>query len=123
MLLAENAALSAHGFIREDGLELPKEEGQEAAQEDREVLEGMYAPGCESLDRASIPATSGMPRTGVGTKPVGMYRRMGMRNRNPERARENPHPGPLGQIRWIRRFRKGGRPSTAPGSGATNLKE
>jgi hypothetical protein len=33
MLLAENAALSEHGFICEDGPELPKEKGQEAAQE------------------------------------------------------------------------------------------
>jgi hypothetical protein len=31
MLLAENAALSAYGFICEDGPEPPKEEGQEAA--------------------------------------------------------------------------------------------
>jgi hypothetical protein len=38
MLLAENAELSAHGFICEDGLELPKEEGQEAAQEGGEAL-------------------------------------------------------------------------------------
>jgi hypothetical protein len=44
MLLAENAALSARGFICEDGTELPKEEGQEAAQEEREALEKMYAP-------------------------------------------------------------------------------
>jgi hypothetical protein len=50
MLLAENAALSAHGFICEDGPELPKEKGQEAAQEGGDVLEGMYAPGCESLE-------------------------------------------------------------------------
>jgi hypothetical protein len=41
MLLAENAALSAHGFICEDGPELPREEGQEAVQERREVLEMM----------------------------------------------------------------------------------
>jgi hypothetical protein len=41
MLLAENAPLNAHGFICEDGPDLPKEEGQAAAQEDGEVLEGM----------------------------------------------------------------------------------
>jgi hypothetical protein len=49
MLLAENAALSARGFICEDGSELPKEEGQEAR----------------------IPASSGMPGRGVRTEPVG----------------------------------------------------
>jgi hypothetical protein len=57
MLLAENAGLSAHGFICEDGPELPKEEGQEAAQEGGETLEGMYAPGRESLDTTSPGAT------------------------------------------------------------------
>jgi hypothetical protein len=54
MPLAENAALSAHGFICEDGPELPKEEGEEAAQEGGEVLEGKYAPGCESLEHVRI---------------------------------------------------------------------
>jgi hypothetical protein len=39
MLLAENAALSARGFICDDGPELPKEKGQEAAQEGGETLE------------------------------------------------------------------------------------
>jgi hypothetical protein len=62
MLLAENAALSAHGFICEDGPELPKEEGQEAAQEDGAVLEATYSPGCEPLDQARIPASSGMDK-------------------------------------------------------------
>jgi hypothetical protein len=42
MLLAENAA---HGFICEDGPELPEEEGQESAQKGREWLEGMYEDG------------------------------------------------------------------------------
>jgi hypothetical protein len=31
-----------------------------SAQEDGEVLEGMYAQGCEPLDQARIPASSGM---------------------------------------------------------------
>jgi hypothetical protein len=73
MLLAESAALSAHGFICEDGRELPREEGQEAAQEGRKVFflgGGMYAPGCKSLDQARIPANPGMPRTGVRTVPA-----------------------------------------------------
>jgi hypothetical protein len=57
MLLAEKAALSAHGYICEDGPELLREEGQEAAQEGGEVLEGMYAPGCGSLEQARIRGT------------------------------------------------------------------
>jgi hypothetical protein len=64
MLLAENAALSAHGFICEDGPELPKEKGQEAAQEGGETLEGMYAQGCESLEQARIQTIPGAPGTG-----------------------------------------------------------
>jgi hypothetical protein len=59
MLLAENAALSAHGFICEDGPELPKEEGQEAAQEGGEVPEGRCAAGCESLEQARIRGNVG----------------------------------------------------------------
>jgi hypothetical protein len=41
MLLAENPALSAHGFICGDGPELPKEKGLDAAQEGGKTLEGM----------------------------------------------------------------------------------
>jgi hypothetical protein len=59
MLLAQNAALSAHGFICEDGPELPKEKGQETAQEGGETLEGMYAQGCESLDQARLQGNQG----------------------------------------------------------------
>jgi hypothetical protein len=64
MLLSENAALSAHGFICEDGPELPKEEGQEAAQEDGEVLEGIPEDG-EVLELVVPPAR----QSTVGTSP------------------------------------------------------
>jgi coproporphyrinogen III oxidase-like Fe-S oxidoreductase len=63
MLLAENAVLSAHGFICEDGTEFPKEKGQEAAQEGGETLEGMYAQGCESLEQARIRMAPGVAGT------------------------------------------------------------
>jgi hypothetical protein len=42
-------------YICDDRPELPKEEGQEAAQEGGEVLEGMYAPGCVSSEQALEP--------------------------------------------------------------------
>jgi hypothetical protein len=128
MLLAENAALSAHAFICEDGPELPKEEGQEAAQDGGEVLEGVYTPGCESLDQARIPASSEMPRTGVSTEPVGECTGGwggGIGIQSPQERIPTPVPSDeddeemtLDQIRWIRRFRKGGGPSTELGSGA-----
>jgi hypothetical protein len=51
MLLAENATLSAHGFICEEWPELHKEKGQEAAQEGGDVLEGMYSPGAGRQSR------------------------------------------------------------------------
>jgi hypothetical protein len=51
MLLAENAALSAYGFICEDGPELPKEEGHEAEQEDGE---GMHAPGISDAAEGTL---------------------------------------------------------------------
>jgi hypothetical protein len=59
MLLAEKAALSEHGSICEDGPELPKEKGQEAAQEGGETLEGMYAQGRESLTQAKLQGLRG----------------------------------------------------------------
>jgi hypothetical protein len=71
MLPAEKAALRAHGYICEDGPELPKEEGQRAAQEGREVVEGMCATGCVSSGQARIQVSSGMPRTGVGSHQMG----------------------------------------------------
>jgi hypothetical protein len=130
MLLPENVALSAHGFIFEDGPELPKEEGKEAAEEYEEVLTGMYAQGCESLDQARIPASPGMPRTGVGTEPVGECTGEWGGGIGIQSAQERiPTPVPSDQNeaemtsdhrRLIRTFRKGGRPSTALGVGVTN---
>jgi hypothetical protein len=97
MLLAENAALSAHGSICEDGPELPKEEGQEGAQEGGESLEGMYAPGCESLEQARILRS---PGAGIGDEPVGECTgELGGRNRHPERLRVACKPArPLGSL-------------------------
>jgi hypothetical protein len=54
MLVAESGALSAHGFICEDGPELPEKEEQESAQEGGDVLEGIYAEGCQSIAQANI---------------------------------------------------------------------
>jgi hypothetical protein len=70
MLLPENAAVRAHGFVCEDGPELLNQEEQDAAQDGGEVLEGVYSPGCVALDQAKISMTSGTAGTGVGTQPV-----------------------------------------------------
>jgi hypothetical protein len=129
MLLAENAALSAHAFICEDGPELPKEEGQEA-QEGGEVLEGTYAPGCESLEQARIPMN---PGARIGTQPVGeCFGDLGGGIGIQSAQERIPTPVPsdddeeemtYDQARLLGRFRRGWRPSTALGLGATNLKE
>jgi hypothetical protein len=66
MLLAENAALSTHGFICEDGPELPKEKGQEAARDGGEILEWMYDPGCISFEQARIQPGSEKDGAGDG---------------------------------------------------------
>jgi hypothetical protein len=47
-------------------------------------LEGMYAPGCESLEQARIQTSPGAPRTGEGEETM------------------------LEQIQWLRSFRKAG---------------
>jgi hypothetical protein len=88
MPLAENAALSADGFICEDGPELPKEKWQEAAHEGGDTPEGMYATGCASLEQAIIQMSPGAPSTGE----------------DEETIRE--------QIKWLRSFRKAGRAGT-----------
>jgi hypothetical protein len=98
MLLAENAALSAHGFICEDGPELPKENGQEAAKKGGETLEGMYTPECESLEQARRQASPGAPGTGEDEETM------------------------LEQIQWLRSFRTAGGAGTEQESGRTDLK-
>jgi hypothetical protein len=95
MLLAENGALSAHGFISEDGPKLPKEEGQEAAQKGGEVLEGEIR-GWMRIARAGENPRECRSRNGDrasgrvcgGTEGRGAH---------PECAGENPHLGPLGR--------------------------
>jgi hypothetical protein len=91
--------------------------------------DGMYAPKCESLDQARIPASSGMPRTGMprtGMPRTGMPR-IGMQS--PQERIPTPVPSDeddeemtLDQIRWIRRFRNGGGPSTELRLGAKKFK-
>jgi hypothetical protein len=140
MLLAENAALSAHGFICEDGPELLKEKGQEAAQEGGETLEGMYTQGCESLEQARIQTVSGA----LGTEEDEEMRReqvqwlrslrqgdqeKGMSTQSTQERTPTPVPSDeddeemsYDQGRLIRRFKKGGRPSTVLGIGVTKSK-
>jgi hypothetical protein len=57
--LAENAALLAHAYILEDGSILPKEQLPHA-QKGGNVLEGMYAQGCTTLDQAMIKGRAGI---------------------------------------------------------------
>jgi hypothetical protein len=58
MLLAENAALSAHPFICEDGPEIPNAHGP-YAEVGGQILERMYAQGCSSLQDSRIREVSG----------------------------------------------------------------
>jgi hypothetical protein len=128
MLLADNAALSAHRFICEDGPDLPKEEDQEAADEGGEVPEGMYAAGCESLEQARIQANVG---AGIGTEPVGecedgLGRGIGIQSAQeriptPVPSDEDEEEMTYDQARLLRKFLKGGRPSTGLEVGVTNL--
>jgi hypothetical protein len=113
MLLAENSALSAHGFICEDGPELPKEKGQEAADEGGETLEGMYAQGCESLEQAKLQGVHGI---GAGIQSVQE------RTPTPVPSDEDDEETTYDQQRLIRRFRKGRRPSAASGKGERSFK-
>jgi hypothetical protein len=52
LTLAEHAALGDRTPILEDGPEIPDEEQLEGDRRDR--LEGVYRPGCDSLDRAGL---------------------------------------------------------------------
>jgi hypothetical protein len=53
ILFAQNAALSAHKYVLEDGPELPKSPDPRA-EEGGEVLEGMYAQGCMPIEESRI---------------------------------------------------------------------
>jgi hypothetical protein len=106
MLLAENAALSVHGFICEDGPELPKEKGQETAQKGGETLGGMFAQGCESLEQARL---QGNPGIGTGNQSAQE------RTPTPVPSDEDDEEMTYDQRRLIRRFRNGRRPSTGQG--------
>jgi hypothetical protein len=79
------------------GPELPKEKGQEAAQEGGETLEGMYALGCESLGQARI--------------------RPNLEGLGPEEDEEAIRE----QIQWLRSYRKAGRAGTGQESGKVIL--
>jgi hypothetical protein len=103
--------------------------GQEAAQEGGETLEGMYAPGCGSLEQAMIRGGAG---AGIRADPVGECQGGPGEESSIHSAQKRiPTPVPsdadeeemtLDQIRWTRRFRKAGMASTAPGSGRTDHK-
>jgi hypothetical protein len=130
MLLAENTALTAHGFICEDGPELPKEKGQEAAQEGGETLEGMHIHGCESLEQAriqKIPGASGTKEDGEkrrrqfqwlrsfrqGDQEIGISTQSTQeRTPTPVPSDEDDEEMTYDQRRLIERCRKGRRPST-----------
>jgi hypothetical protein len=46
---AQRVAMSGHHLVLQDGMEIADSES--SSQEHGEELTGMYAPGCESLDR------------------------------------------------------------------------
>jgi hypothetical protein len=57
ILFAQNGALGAHTYILEDGPELPKSSGP-GAPEGGEVLEGMSAQGCTTIEESRIHGRS-----------------------------------------------------------------
>jgi hypothetical protein len=67
---AQNAALGFHPYILEDGPELPKIPGPHK-EEGGEVLEGMYAYSCTSIEESRI---SGQPGMAGGQVAVSMVR-------------------------------------------------
>jgi hypothetical protein len=56
--LAQTAALGFHPYILEDGPEIPTVGGPHA-EEGGEILEGMYAEGCTSIEDSRLHAQSG----------------------------------------------------------------
>jgi hypothetical protein len=56
--LAQTAALDSHPYILEDGRQLPKVSGSHA-DGGEEVLGGMYAEGCRSIEESRITEQSG----------------------------------------------------------------
>jgi hypothetical protein len=69
MILAQNAALSAHTLILEHGPELPKVPGPHAEEGD-ETLASMYTEGWSSLDQSRIyQGRAGGLDTVSGTSP------------------------------------------------------
>jgi hypothetical protein len=91
MLLAQSAAMGAHSMIVEDGPELPEEKGP-CAQEGGEVLQGVFAPGCKSLEESRIEKGQG-ERAG-----------------SPFPTSDDDEEMTYDQARHLRRFRKGRRP-------------
>jgi hypothetical protein len=92
----------------------------------------MYATGCVSLEQARIRMSSGMPRIGVGTQQVekrtrelegggGIQSAQG-RVPTPVPSEEDDEETTSDQRRLIKRFRKGGEPSTVQELGAKNFK-
>jgi hypothetical protein len=85
---------------------LPKENGQEAAQEGGETLEGMYAQGCGSLEPArmqTIPGASGTKEDEEKRRGQFQWLRsfrqgdqeIGISTQSTQQ--KNPYPGPLGR--------------------------
>jgi hypothetical protein len=68
---AQNATLGSHPYTLEDGRQLPKEPGPHASV-GGEVLEGMYAGRCTSIEASRIsgsPGREGVLRTVSGASP------------------------------------------------------
>jgi hypothetical protein len=52
IMLSQHADLAGRSFVLEEGPEIC--DSDQVEEDHREVLEGMYAPGCESLDQSRI---------------------------------------------------------------------
>jgi hypothetical protein len=73
---AQNAALDAHTYVLEDGPELPKRLGPHV-EEGGEILEGMYAQGCATIEESRMRGQSGRAcgqdsAAGVRSGPAGI---------------------------------------------------
>jgi hypothetical protein len=119
MTLTENAAPLAHTYVPEVSQVLPKEPGPHA-QEGRDILEGMYAPGCTMVDQARIPGGTGMwtqrvESGGMGSLGAGIGIQSEQRQPTPVPSDEDDEDVTNDQARLMRRVRNGRRP--APGGG------
>jgi hypothetical protein len=101
MILARNSALGPHALVLENGPELPKEPGPDA-EEGGEVLHGVYAGSCATLEESRISRRGRAVETEAERK------------WSPFPTSSEDDEMTYDQARLIRRFRKDRRLGTVP---------